>query len=866
MKPSRELRLLLSRSPIELIESYGEDRLVHAVRMVTADRSELRQFERHYERQFERFVREQILPVLLNVLDLSSAPFCGALAADKLGQNLLTEATLAALNDFNTQTASIRFAAADRFWSACERLHSLMSRWIHNLLLATLSECELGHALSLRRSCTSRLRAAVQWHHPQTLLRCVRAAFSYGFELATRGVNQERVAPLGASLAHSPHAKFAELSDEPCDLCDDIRNHDSPPIDTSGSDYMTDANSTSPAATRQQARQRQRRSVAPFDDDDAESSSHFCICRQQLTRFEQANRQLRALDLLDVLAEDAVESVLHEHVRRHVRERCANGFERPALLPLEQWANEIALGWLRIVYCEDPKCEPLPSAVSARLLQFVHETYAAERTAQLFDIVVEYPESKPALVDLAQCVEQYAGLRKRMASALRSAFDRRLLHPGVATHDVLTAYTQAIRALRTLDPSGVLLQLVADPLKKYLKRRPDTVKCIINALTDDGGELAPELSGGTATATTSESSAAHTPEEEEDPSLLAENWHRWAPDPLDAGCVAEPVKAIRHGDMIGLLVNVYESKQLFVDEYQRLLARRLLGWSSNSTTAPTAAIASSTGATASTSSATDTSTTDTTGAAAATTGNSDVTLLEHERRNLELLALRFGQSDLDACEVMLNDLNSSQRIDSRISSGEISDHTFNLFEIKCLVVSCEFWPENLGVLSSDEMAKYRHVSGETMDRSSHLKLPEPVLQAIETYTKAFETLRANRTLYWIHSLGQVELELELDNGRSLTFTVSPVHAAIIWHFQQRDRWSVSELSQCLALPTTVLRRKIVFWQNRGVLRELRNDLFVLVHSSASSSPETGSDQTLSNADFLEETILEEQSDDDSYSQ
>lgn len=835
MKPSRELRLLLSRSPIELIESCGEDRLVHAVRLVTADRSELRQFERHYERQFEKFVREQILPVLLNVLDLSSAPYCAALAADKLGQNLLTEATLAALNDFNTQSAAVRFAAADRFWSACERLHWLMNQWINNLLLTTLGECELTHAVSLRRSCTSRLRAAVQWHHPQTLLRCVRAAFSYGFELATRGVNQERVAPLGASLLHSPHAKFAELSDEPCDLCEDIRNQDSHSIDTSGNEYNDHQTTIISPNTSRQRTPRKRVIILPpssFDDPDSDGPSHFCICRQQLTRFEVANRQLRALDLLDVLAEDAVESVLHEHVRRHVREKCANGFERPALTSLEQWANEIALGWLRIVYCEDPKCEPLPSNVSARLLQFVHETYAAERTSQLFDIVVEFPESKPALVDLAQCIEQYAGLRKRMAAALRSAFDRRLLHPGVATHDVLTAYTQAIRALRTLDPSGVLLQLVADPLKKYLKRRPDTVKCIINALTDDGGELAPELGGPNAGVSAGESPSAHTPDEEEDPSILADTWHRWTPDPLDAGCVAEPAKAIRHGDMLGLLVNVYESKQLFVDEYQRLLARRLLGWSSNT---------------------------------ASTTGN-DSSLLEHERRNLELLAARFGQSDLDACEVMLHDLSSSQRMDSRVAVGEIPEHTFSLFEIKCLVVSCEFWPENLGVLSSDEMTKYRHVSGETMDRSSHLKLPEPVLQAIETYTKAFETFLANRTLYWIHSLGQVELELELDDGRLLSFTVSPVHAAIIWHFQQRDRWSVSELSQCLALPTTVLRRKIVFWQNRGVLRELRNDLFVLVHSSGGSSPDQAADQTISNADFLEETLLEDHSDDDSYSQ
>ena len=40
---------------------------------------------------------------------------------------------------------------------------------------------------------------------------------------------------------------------------------------------------------------------------------------------------------------------------------------------------------------------------------------------------------------------------------------------GVNTADILTAYISAIRALRMLDPSGVLLELVCDPVRKYLR-------------------------------------------------------------------------------------------------------------------------------------------------------------------------------------------------------------------------------------------------------------------------------------------------------------------------------------------------------------------------------------------------------------
>lgn len=40
---------------------------------------------------------------------------------------------------------------------------------------------------------------------------------------------------------------------------------------------------------------------------------------------------------------------------------------------------------------------------------------------------------------------------------------------GVNTSDILTAYIAAIRALRILDPVGVILELVCDPVRKYLR-------------------------------------------------------------------------------------------------------------------------------------------------------------------------------------------------------------------------------------------------------------------------------------------------------------------------------------------------------------------------------------------------------------
>lgn len=59
--------------------------------------------------------------------------------------------------------------------------------------------------------------------------------------------------------------------------------------------------------------------------------------------------------------------------------------------------------------------------------------------------------------------------------------ETRLLHPGVSTPDILTAYIAAIRSMRVLDPTGLLLETVTQPVHQYLRSREDTVRYSTNA-------------------------------------------------------------------------------------------------------------------------------------------------------------------------------------------------------------------------------------------------------------------------------------------------------------------------------------------------------------------------------------------------
>ena len=98
---------------------------------------------------------------------------------------------------------------------------------------------------------------------------------------------------------------------------------------------------------------------------------------------------------------------------------------------------------------------------------------------------------------------------------------KRLLHPGAETKDVITQYISTIRCLRILDPPGVLLHKVAEPIRNHLKSRPDTVRCVVATLVE-GDELQDENEAGGLIRTNNDENV----EDFWDP--------QWEPEPVDA--------------------------------------------------------------------------------------------------------------------------------------------------------------------------------------------------------------------------------------------------------------------------------------------------------------------------------------------
>ncbi|XP_064798886.1 LOW QUALITY PROTEIN: anaphase-promoting complex subunit 2 [Oncorhynchus masou masou] len=513
-----------------------------------------------------------------------------------------------------------------------------------------------------------------------------------------------------------------------------------------------------------------------------------CWCQQALEQLQELSQVLSRLQLLERVSSEAVTSILHKLIEQRMEQHCRGEYESSFLFDFQEWL-ELVLGWLSRVFASDvggvSGLGTVPTGTGSgagvvgqpanavlqrwrcHMHQFFCRIYVNMRIEELFSIIRDFPESKPAIDDLKFCLER-TNQRQQLLTSLKTAFDTRLLHPGVHTSDIITVYISAIKALRELDPSMVILQVACQPIRKYLRTREDTVRQIVASLTGDAegcSDLANELSRADPVTLETQDSEDEGSDPEE-----------WTPDPKDAVTDKTGSKR-RSSDIITLLVSIYGSKEIFIDEYRTVLADRLLHQFNYNTA--------------------------------------------REIRNVELLKLRFGESHMHYCEVMLKDVADSRRINTNIREEEsrLAEEEQPPLALSAMILSSEFWP----TLKEEKM-----------------ELPPLASQAMEAYTHRYEKLKAMRTLSWKPHLGLVTLDVELEDRTLTNLTVSPIHAAIILHFQDKSSWTLEELSGVLGVPQEMVRRKLALWQQQGVLKEEAGGRYsVLETGSSRERPERG---------------------------
>merc|ERR1719234_470979 len=157
---------------------------------------------------------------------------------------------------------------------------------------------------------------------------------------------------------------------------------------------------------------------------------------------------------------------------------------------------------------------------------------------------------------------------------------------------------------------------------------------------------------------------------------------------------------------------------------------------------------------------------------------------------------------------MLKDIGDSKRMNGLLHTvdGGCPELQTQAFPVNSLILSAQFWPQF---------------------KAENLELPDEVTEALDVYTKAFQTLKGNRTLVWKPHLGFANIDLEIGD-KKINVTVSPILAAILYKFQESPEWTAQQLAASIKVPVSTLRRKISYWQSQGVIVEKASDVYTLV--------------------------------------
>ncbi|KAI1360910.1 Cullin family protein [Xylaria arbuscula] len=385
---------------------------------------------------------------------------------------------------------------------------------------------------------------------------------------------------------------------------------------------------------------------------------------------------------------------------------------------------------------------------------------ATLRINELFDIVINWRNSEGGIEDLRFAVTT-PQRRLQLTDAFSAALQSRLLHPGRSTLEILRTYIAMIRTFHKLDHSRVLLDRVAYSLQLYLCTREDTVRLIVSGLLSTPKEA--------------ESETAHKTKLVELVELLYdpnqyrserqdEEWDdlTWVPPPVDAG---SNYKRRKSEDVIGTLIGALGSPEVFIKEFQNIIGERLL---------------------------------------------SEQLAFDQEVGVLDLLKKRFGDSSLQACDVMIKDIQDSRRLDAVIHRNFLNqdEKISHDSDIHAKILSRLYWPE----------------AGE-----ENYELPSAIATMQKEYGSVFEHLKPSRKLKWLNHLGQATVELELED-RTIAKTVRTYEAAVINMFSEMDTpsWTFEDLWMKMQIDEDLLSSALEFWEKEQVLRKQHDGNYVVI--------------------------------------
>ncbi|KAJ6445855.1 DNA polymerase delta processivity factor [Purpureocillium lavendulum] len=393
---------------------------------------------------------------------------------------------------------------------------------------------------------------------------------------------------------------------------------------------------------------------------------------------------------------------------------------------------------------------------------------ATLRIQELFDIVLHWPDSKGGLEDLRSAVAT-PQRRLQLTDTFSATLQKRLLHPGRSTLDILQTYISMIRTFHALDASKVLLDRVVQALQLYLCQRDDAIRIVVTGLLSNPGTAdTGEDKGRLAELAVMLNDASQQQRSQTDDDDLDWNDMSWVPDPVDAGV---NYKRPKNEDVIGTLINALGAQDIFIKEFQLIIAERLL---------------------------------------------SGQATFQQEIKVLGLLKKRYGENALQNCDVMIKDIHDSRRVDATLRKGLRSEagvgESVPTYHSK--ILSRLFWPS---------LAK------------EGFQVPPPIAAIQERYEAGFEQLKSSRKLSWLDQLGSATVQLELEDRsvelECKTYEAAVIYAfqddgsSESAGPQQR---TFNEIWGKLMIDEDLLELALKFWVSKKVLRDVGNQTYTVL--------------------------------------
>lgn len=292
----------------------------------------------------------------------------------------------------------------------------------------------------------------------------------------------------------------------------------------------------------------------PFPGDKGDSNSHFY---QYLPLFKQLNVGDNIMKI--------VISVLIQKIKSYISKNCVN-YELFFIDSINQWVkSQIYPNFKILLKSFDENHNYLSDILSINYNEFI-----SLRINQIFDMVKAYPQSEPGLIELNKCLNfknESHNQRDRLVSIFLQKIDGELLNSGVNTINLVKMYIKIIKSFLIIDPKGVLLDKVIRPLRAYLKHRDDIIQKLVIGLIDDSSSneliaLNVELS------------------KLEKRKLKIDEFSdlNWVPDPIDA---LPDFKNFKIKDIIESLISIFDSKEIFINEFTKFFGTKLINRSEN---------------------------------------------------------------------------------------------------------------------------------------------------------------------------------------------------------------------------------------------------------------------------------------------